>query len=229
MSDVSAAKQAAARAAADLVEDGMRLGLGSGSTFLLVLEALAERRKAGRLDIAGVPTSAATAAAAGRLGIPLLTLDDVEVLDLAIDGADQVDPRKNLVKGGGGALVREKIVAAAARELLVVVDDRKLVDVLGTSFPLPVEVMQFGWQQAMHAIAATGCECSRRQTADGQPFVSDNGNFIVDCAYAGGIEDPAFLHDALNAIPGVIDNGLFVGMANRVIVARTDGSTRTME
>jgi ribose 5-phosphate isomerase A len=225
MTDPNAARRAAAHAAAALVEDGMRLGLGSGSTFLLVLDRLAERVRSEGLRISGVPTSRGTADAAQQLGIPLLSLVEIDLLDLAIDGADAVDPQKNLIKGGGGAHVREKIVAAAAKELVVVVDEAKLVDVLGRTFPLPVEVLQFGWRQAERAIAATGCKTQLRQNKDGEPFISDNGNYVLDCKYEA-IDDPAWLHDHLNALPGVLDNGLFVGMAGRVVVGDAQGRTR---
>jgi ribose 5-phosphate isomerase A len=225
MIDASQAKRAAAAAAADLVEDGMRLGLGSGSTFQLVLERLAERMRKDGLKIAGVPTSRATAEAAQRLGIPLLSLVEVDTLDLAIDGADEVDPHKNLIKGGGGAHVREKIVAAAARELVVVIDQGKLVEVLGKQFRLPVEVLQFGWKQAERAIAATGCKPQLRQDKGGEPTITDNGNYILDCKF-DGIEDPAWLHAHLNSLPGVLDNGLFVGISGRVVVGDADGRTR---
>lgn len=225
MSDPNVARRAAAVAAAELVTDGMRLGLGSGSTFLLVLERLAERMREEQLKIAGVPTSRATAEAAQAAGIPLLSLVEVDRLDLAIDGADEVDAHKNLIKGGGGAHVREKIVAAAADELIVVVDESKLVDVLGLAFPLPIEVLQFGWRQAERAIAATGCRPQLRQTPAGEPVLTDNGNYILDCKY-DGIDDPAWLHDHLDSLPGVVDNGLFVGMAGRVIVGNAQGRTR---
>ncbi len=225
MTDPNVAKRAAARAAADLVADGMRLGLGSGSTFLLVLERLAERMRTESFKVAGVPTSGGTAAAAQKLGIPLLSLVEVERLDLAIDGADEVDPQKNMIKGGGAAHVREKIVAAAAKELLVVVDDQKLVDVLGRKFALPVEVLQFGWKQTERAIAATGGKPALRRTAANEPVVTDNGNYVIDCKYEG-IEDPTWLHDHLNALPGVVDNGLFVGMTGRIVVGDAQGKTR---
>lgn len=222
MSDPLAGKRAAARAAADLVTSGMRLGLGSGSTFLLVLERLAERCRTEGLQIAGVPTSVGTQTAAQKLGVPLLSLDDVDVLDLAIDGADEIDPRKNMIKGGGAALLREKIVAASAREMLVVVDAGKRVEVLGAAFRLPVEILPFGARQTTAAVAATGCAPELRQRSDGQPVVTDNGNWILDCRYPG-IHEPELLHDRLNAIPGVIDNGLFVGLAGRVFVGHADG------
>lgn len=227
MSDPNVAKRAAARAAADLVENGMRLGLGSGSTFLFVLERLAERIRTDGLSIAGVPTSKATAEAAQNHGIPLLSLVEIDYLDLAIDGADEVDPQKNMIKGGGGAHVREKIVAAAAREMVVAVEERKLVDVLGRNFMLPVEVMTFGWKQAERAIAATGCTTQLRHGADGEPFVSDNGNYILDCKYPS-IEDPAWLDQHLNALPGVVDSGLFVHMAGRLIVGDAQGKVRVI-
>lgn len=227
MSDLYAGKRAAARAAADLVTDGMRLGLGSGSTFLFVLERLAERIAQEGLKVTGVPTSKATAEAAQKSGVPLLSLVEVDYLDLALDGADEVDAQKNLIKGGGGAHVREKIVAAAAREMVVVVDDGKLVDMLGKKFLLPVEVMSFGWKQAERAIAATGCKPQLRQTADGEPFVSDNGNYVLDCKY-DGIPDPAWLNEHLNALPGVVDSGLFVGMAGRVVVGDAQGRVRVI-
>lgn len=227
MSASDLGKRAAGRAAADLVQDGMRLGLGSGSTFLFALERLGERIRNERLAIVGVPTSNGTADAARRAGVPLATLDEVEQLDLAIDGADEIDPRKNMIKGGGAALVREKIVAAAAREMVVVVDDSKCVDVLGKRFLLPVEVMQFGWKQAARAVAATGCTPALRRTRDGLPLVTDNGNYILDCRY-DGIADAAGLHARLNALPGVVDNGLFVGMAGRVFVGGLDGTCRQL-
>lgn len=205
----------------------MKLGLGSGSTFLFALERLAERIRSEKLEIAGVATSSATAAAAKRLGVPLLDLDEVDVLDLAIDGADEIDPRKNMIKGGGGALLREKIVASAAREMVVVADSQKLVDVLGRKFALPVEVLQFGHKQTMRRVAATGCEPQLRAGEGGKPLVTDNGNFILDCRYPG-IDDPAMLHDLLGALTGVVESGLFIGMAGRVFVADVDGKVRTI-
>lgn len=227
MTDPSVAKRAAARAAADLVVDGMRLGLGSGSTFLFVLERLAERIRTEQLRVTGVPTSTGTATAAQQAGIPLLSLVEVDRLDLAIDGADEVDPQKNMIKGGGAALVREKIVAAAAKEMIVVIDEQKLVPMLGRKFLLPVEILPFGWKQTSRAVAATGCTPTLRRTPGNEPVVTDNGNHIIDCKYAG-IADPRQLHDRLNALPGVVDNGLFVGMAGRVIVGDAHGRTRIL-
>jgi ribose 5-phosphate isomerase A len=226
MSDQNLAKRAVARAAADLVPNGATIGLGSGSTFLFVLERLGERIRTEGITVRGVPSSKATADAAEQAGVTVTSLDDVDRLDLAIDGADEVDPHKNLVKGGGGAHVRERIVAAAAKELIVIVDDRKLVDVLGKGFPLPVEVLPFGWRQTARLVEATGCKAVRRER-DGQPFVSDNGNFVLDCKYAS-IDDPAWLDHHLGGLTGVVDHGLFVGLAGRVLVADAQGKVRVL-
>ena len=226
MSDASVAKRAAAYAAADLVQNGTTIGLGSGSTFLHVIDRLAERMRTQGLRFVGVPTSKATADAAAKAGISLRELDAVEGLDLAIDGADEVDPKKNLIKGGGGAHVRERLVAAAAKELIVIVDDKKLVAVLGKVFPLPVEVLQFGWQHTARRVAATGCKPTRRER-NGDPFVTDNGNFVLDCKY-DGIQDAAGLARRLETTTGVVDHGLFVGMAGRVVVADAQGKVRVI-
>ncbi|HEX6812776.1 MAG TPA: ribose-5-phosphate isomerase RpiA [Planctomycetota bacterium] len=226
MSDASVAKRAAAYAAADLVQDSTTIGLGSGSTFLFVIDRLAERMRTQGLRFTGVPTSKSTADAAAKAGLALRELDAVEVLDLAIDGADEVDPKKNLIKGGGGAHVRERLVAAIAKELVVIVDDSKLVSVLGKAFPLPVEVLQFGWHHTARRVAATGCTPARRER-NGAPFVTDNGNFVLDCK-CGGIADPARLAQQLDAMPGVVDHGLFVGMAGRIVVADAHGKVRVI-
>ncbi len=225
MSDANLGKRAAAFAAADLVRDGTTVGFGTGSTFAFVLERLAERVRGG-LRVRGVATSRATTELAARLGIDVVPLDDVQHLDLAIDGADEVDPHQHLIKGGGGAHLRERLVAIAAAELVVIVDESKLVPVLGRVFPLPVEVVQFGWQHTARRVAATGCEVQRRERG-GAPFVSDNGNYVLDCRYAG-IADPAALQRTLDAVPGVVDHGLFVGIAGRVVVADASGHVRTL-
>lgn len=222
-----AAKRSSARAAAELVRSGMRIGLGTGSTFNLVLERLGERVREEGLEVAGVPSSSATEGAAKLAGIRLLDLDEVEKLDLTIDGADEVDPRKNLIKGGGGALVRERIVAAAARRFIVVIGRNKLVKALGSTFALPVEVLPFGWRHARDAIASLGCEPALRQSQE-QPFVTDNDNYILDCRF-DAIFDPGALYGELNRIPGVLDNGLFVGMADSVYVGGDDGQVEVME
>lgn len=225
MTDANVAKRAAAFAAADLVPDGSTIGFGTGSTFAFVLERLAERMRGG-FRVRGVATSQATTDHAGKLGIPVLPLDSVERLDLAIDGADEVDPHKHLIKGGGGAHLRERLVAVAAKELVVIVDASKLVPMLGKAFKLPVEVVQFGWQHTARRVAATGCEVQRREK-NGAPFVSDNGNFVLDCRYPG-IPDPAALQRTLDAVPGVVDHGLFVGLAGRIVVADAQGSVRIL-
>ncbi len=220
------AKRSAARAAAELVKTGMRIGLGTGSSFRFALERLGERVREEGLEVSGVPSSSATAKLAKELGIGLLTLEDVDTLDLAIDGADEVDPAKNLIKGGGGALVRERIIAAAAEELVVVVDDTKLVQQLGLAFAVPVEVLPFGWRQAQRTIAELGCEPKLR-VEQGQACLTDNGNYILDCRFHG-IADPAALHRDLNCIPSVLDNGIFVGMAGRVYVGESGGNVRVL-
>lgn len=225
MSDANAGKRAAAFAAADLVQDGTTIGFGTGSTFAFVLERLSQRMRSG-LRVRGVATSQATTELCGKLGIPVAALDDVERLDLAIDGADEVDPKKNLIKGGGGAHLRERLVAIAAKELVVIVDESKLVDVLGKVFLLPVEVVPFGWKHAARRVAATGCEVRVRER-NGKPFVTDNGNLVFDCRYPG-IQDPASLQRTLDQLPGVVDHGLFVGMAGRIVIGDQNGKVRIL-
>ena len=221
-------RQAAAEAVA-LVEPGMRLGLGTGSTARHFVELLGERVRAG-LDVICVPTSEATRAQAEALGIPLTTLDETPALDLAIDGADEIDGEMRLIKGGGGALLREKIVAVAAERFIVIADQSKRVRTLG-AFALPVEVVQFGHVATRDAILAradeVGCTgaITLRQGPDGRPFLTDNGNFIYDCAF-GGIEDPELLDEALKMIPGVVENGLFLGLADMAFIAGPGGVLR---
>ncbi len=217
------AKATAGKAAAALVTTGMRVGLGSGSTFMMALECLAQRIKEEGLEIIGVPTSEGTAARARELGVPLGSLEDIPSLDLAIDGADEVDPNKHMIKGGGAALVREKIVAAAAREMVVVVDESKMVPVLGRSFRLPVEVMPFGWRQAQSRLEQLGCKVELRMANAEVALRTDNGNFILDCQFSG-IDDPVGMESQINLIPAVVDNGLFVGMAGRIFIGNKDGS-----
>ena len=200
----------------------MVLGLGTGSTARYAVEMIGERLRDGRLhDIVGVPTSTATERIAKEVGIPLTTLCEHPVIDLTIDGADEVDPRLVLIKGLGGALVREKIVARASRQVVIIVDDSKLVQVLGSKAPLPVEVIPFGWGTYLHQLKGFGCEPVLRMSG-AEPYISDGGNYIVDCHFKR-IEDPARLECALNCIPGVVDNGLFVGLASLVIVASEAG------
>lgn len=213
-------KRAAGEAAADLIRDGARVGLGTGSTVKYFLLALGERVKAG-LHVHGVPTSRETAALAKRLRIPLLSEEEEWDLDVAIDGADQVDPQFQLMKGGGGALLREKIVAAAARRFIVLVDHTKCVRVLGTPMPLPVEVTPFGWVQSAKHLQAFG-GAPRLRTQAGTMFQTDGGNIVLDVP-VDEIEDPADLEMRLNRIPGVVENGLFVNRTSTLIVGTPDG------
>ncbi len=214
-------KRAAADASLKYVKDGMVLGLGTGSTARYVLEGLARRVADEGLLVSGVPTSLATAEAARLLGIPLTSLEEHPVLDLAIDGADEVDPRLDLIKGLGGALFREKIVAAAARKFIVVVDASKLVPRLGTRSPVPVEVHQFGWRSTQAQLEALGAKVALRMRG-GAVFHTDNDNHILDARF-GPIRSPARLAAALNEIPGVVGHGLFLKMTDLVLAASEDG------
>ncbi|HLL28947.1 MAG TPA: ribose-5-phosphate isomerase RpiA [Xanthobacteraceae bacterium] len=224
--NLDAMKREAARRALDFVRPGMRLGLGTGSTAAHFVELLGERVKEG-LDVTGVPTSEATRAQANRLGVPLTTLDDEPELDLTIDGADEIDPALNLIKGGGGALLREKIVAAASHEMIVIADDSKWVGRLGR-FPLPIEVVDFGLGATKKAIAAvvseSGCAgpIRLRHKPDGHVFVTDQGHLILD-AGLGSIPDARKLAQGLSRIPGVVEHGLFIGLARRAILAGSEG------
>lgn len=215
-------KQLAAKAAVDLVEPGMVLGLGTGSTADAFVRFLSERVARG-LEITGVATSERTAELARSLKIPLSTLDEHPVLDLTVDGTDEFDPHLNLIKGGGGALLHEKIIAAASRDMVVIADKSKQVQTLG-AFPLPVEITPFGQKASVNLIAEVaqdhGCKGTiRLRMAGAGAFHTDGGNVIYDCAF-GSIPDPAALASGLNAIPGVVEHGLFIGLAGRVIMAR---------
>ena len=219
-------KRAAAERAAELVTNGMKLGLGSGSTAVHFVAALGERVRGG-LKVTGVPTSEATREQAQREGIPLTTLDDTPELDLTVDGADEVDDDLRLIKGGGGALLREKIVASASRRMIVVADGSKRVAKLGR-FPLPIEVVPFGLTAIEQAIArlldslGTGGDLVLRRAADGAPYVTDGGHFILD-AHLGRIDKPNVLASTLNNIPGVVEHGLFLGLATGAILATGEG------
>lgn len=219
---LEAQKRAVAEAAVGLIEDGMVIGLGTGTTAVFALEAIGRRVRAG-LRIAGIPTSKATAAMARQLGIPLTTFATQAALDLTIDGADEVEmDRLALIKGRGGALLREKIVAAASRVLLVIVDDTKLVERLGSRAPVPVEVVGFGHQTTARRLAALGVEPILRNDAAGKPFVTDGGNLLYDCHF-GAIDDPGGLAVRLSSLVGVIDSGLFVDPPRRVFVGGAAG------
>ncbi|WJR75782.1 ribose-5-phosphate isomerase RpiA [Bradyrhizobium sp. NP1] len=218
-------RQAAARAL-EAVRDGMKLGLGTGSTAKHFVELLGEKVRAG-LDVVGVPTSEATRADALRCGISLTSLDEIDRLDLTVDGADEIDPKLNLIKGGGGALLREKIVAAASDRMIVIADDTKWVDTLGR-FPLPIEVIPFGLAATRRALngafaeAGVSGQMDLRRAKDGHVFVTDGGHWIVD-AHLGCIADPPRLARLLAAIPGVVEHGLFVGLASTAILAGKQG------
>ncbi len=228
MSAAEDLKRAAAAEAVKLVQDGMRLGLGTGSTAKHFVDLLAERVRDG-LNVVCVPTSEATRAQAASLGVPLTTLDETPELDLTVDGADEFDSSLRLVKGGGGALLREKIVAAASTRMIVITDETKRVEQLGR-FPLPVEVTSFGLEATRRAIAralaASGCsgDIVLRHKPDGHVFVTDGGHFIFDCKL-GLIPDAEDLADLLARIPGVMEHGLFLDMADAVIVAAKGGVT----
>lgn len=219
-------KRQAAQKALELVEPGMKLGLGTGSTAAAFVDLLGERVRQG-LEVLCVPTSEATRAQAERLGIPLTTLDAEPFLDITIDGADEIDPELRLIKGGGGALLREKIVAVASDRMVVIADASKRVPMLG-KFPLPIEVIPFGLAATMAMIDSLARDCGVsgamhvRSSASGEPFRTDSGNLIVDCDF-GAIPDPECLDDALKLVPGIVESGLFIGIADTVVIAGPDG------
>jgi len=212
-------KEVAGRAAAELVRDGDVVGLGTGSTAYFAVVALGERVKAG-LKITGIPTSLQTADLARAAGIPLTTLDEHPEIDITIDGADEIDSKLNLIKGGGGALTREKVIATASKKMVVVADSGKVVAVLG-KFPLPVDVIAFARAVIEKKIVALGGSPKLRCKGDGSPYVTDNGNQILDCSF-GKIADPAELARELGSIPGIVEHGLFIGLATVALVGRGD-------
>ena len=224
--DRDAAKKAAGQEAATLVRDGMTLGLGTGSTTAYALEAIGQRVQGDGLDVRGVPTSFAAERLARRHGIPLTTLDDDPQLDLAIDGADEVDEALQLIKGRGGAHAREKVVATQAERFVVVADPTKEVNQLGTESPLPVEVLPMATTPVSQALRDRGAtpELRLADAKDG-PVVSDQGLWIVDAYFSDGIADPDALNQFLNARPGVLDHGLFLDIATDVIVGHPNGTT----
>lgn len=218
---VAEQKRRAAQSAVERVRSGMVVGLGSGTTASLAVQEIGRRLESGELTgIVGIPTSVQTKQLADSLGIPLASLDEHRALDLTIDGADQIDPRGNLIKGGGGALLREKIVAAASRRLLIVADESKLVTRLGESFPLPVEVVDFGWKTHEEPLRELGAEPVLRVDAAGEPYRSDSGHYILDCRFPDGIVDPEYVERAILCRPGVVETGLFLGMSPEVFVGR---------
>lgn len=214
-------KMAAAEFAAGLVKDGMVVGLGTGTTSVKMVQALGRRVQAG-LRFTGVPTSEHTATLAQSFGIPIVALDDAGTLDLNIDGADEVDPDLQLVKGHGGALMREKLVASAARQFIVMVDESKLVHRLGEIFPVPVEVVEFGWRSTLRRLESLGLVGELRGGRD--PFVTDNHNYILDCRRAPSNQQPTpALANAIKLQTGVVDHGFFLDMASLVVVGKESG------
>jgi ribose 5-phosphate isomerase A len=210
-------KEAAARASLGFVKDGQVLGLGTGTTAAHFIQLLGEQVKNG-LQVRGIPTSDRSGKQATSLGIPLTTLDECQQIDVTVDGADEVDPELRLIKGGGGALLREKIVASASEQLVIVVDATKRVPVLG-KFPLPVEVIKFAQALVAKKIQALGAAVELRRDAGGKPFLTDENNHILDCRF-GQIQDPDGLARKLSDMPGIVEHGLFIGMASVVLVAK---------
>ncbi|QTN00283.1 ribose-5-phosphate isomerase RpiA [Sediminibacillus dalangtanensis] len=218
--DVEEKKRRAGEKAVEYIEDGMTIGLGSGSTVYWMIKKLGERIKQG-LEVKGVPSSLRTEAWAREFGIPLVYFSEVNRLDLAIDGADEVDPDFQLIKGGGGSLLREKLVADAAKKLIIIVDESKQVQKLGR-FPLPVEIVRFGWESTARKLSSFGCNPMLRKTEDGEVFVTNNDNYIVDCVF-DAITDPEGLHRELKLLLGVVETGLFLKRTDKVIVGRKRG------
>jgi len=215
-------KQKAAHRAVDFVHSGMVVGLGTGSTTAFAVMRIAERLKSGDLkNIVGIPTSIRTETLAAELGIPLCGLDDQPLIDVTIDGADEVDPALNLIKGGGGALLREKVVAQASRQNIIIVDESKLSPCLGTRWALPVEVIPFAAKTEENFLKSQGAAVILRLDDKGQPYQTDQNNFILDADF-GEMADPATLATKLNERAGIVEHGLFLGLANDVIVAATD-------
>jgi len=234
MSDdaVTLMKQQVGKAAADRVQSGTIVGLGTGSTTAYAIQYIGERLQKGELkDIKGIPTSFQASVLAKKYGIPLTSLDEVDRIDVAIDGADEVDPQKQLIKGGGAAHTREKIVDSLAEQFIVVVDSSKLVDKLGLSFLLPVEVIPMAMTPVMRAIQGLGGEPTLRMgVKKAGPVVTDEGNLVIDVKFANGIETPAELEKTLNNIPGVLENGLFVNTADVILVGEVkDGQPSVRE
>ncbi len=210
-------KEAAARASLQFVKDGQVVGLGTGSTAAYFIELLGEKVKHG-MRVRGIPTSDRSRELAQSLGIPLTTLDECQEIAVTVDGADEVDPQLRLIKGGGGAMLREKIVASATKQLVIVADATKQVPMLG-KFPLPVEVIQFAQALVAKRITALGAQVSLRKNADGTPYVTDERNHILDCRF-GQIRDADRLAQQLSEMPGIVEHGLFIGMASVVLFAR---------
>lgn len=221
------AKQAAGKAAAQLVQNGMLIGLGTGSTAAYFIESLIERCQREQLHIRAFPTSERSAKQAQAGGIPLCDPTVVTHLDLTIDGADEVDSQKRMIKGGGGALLREKISASISTEMIVIIDPEKLVPSLG-KFPLPVEIAPFAFQATIHQIRRLGCDVALRLTKEGAIYITDNHNYLVDLTFPEGISSPEKEEAALKKIPGVVETGFFFQLAGRVLIGQPDGSVQIL-
>ena len=218
-------KRVAGEYAVGFVQPGFVTGIGTGSTVYYFIHALAEKVKQG-LDITAVVTSRKSGELSKQLGITVTDLNDVDTIDITIDGADEVDKQLQLIKGGGGALLQEKMVAAASRKMIVIADGNKIADQLGR-FPLPVEVIPYGWKQTQKHIGKLGCRKIILREKDGKPFITDHGHYILDCHFEK-IEQASLLSQQLNSIPGFVENGLFIDMASAVIIGKEDGTTQTM-
>lgn len=215
-------KIAAAKAAANLIQNGMKVGLGTGSTAGFFIANLIERCRSKNLKIKAVATSERSAKQAQEGGIPLFDLNDLKTLDVTVDGADEIDHKKRMIKGGGGALLREKIIASHSKEMIIIIDHEKLVKNLG-GFPLPLEVVPFACEATLHKILQLGYNGSFRMTKKNKKYVTDNNNFIIDINFSKEIEHPERDNDILRAIPGIVDTGFFLDMAGRVIIGYPDG------
>ena len=224
--DVTQLKKQAGEKAAEFVASGMVVGLGTGSTAVYATRAIGQMLQDGRLQrILAIPTSDQTAREAREAGIPLTTFDDHPIIDVTIDGADEIDPHLNLIKGLGGALLREKVVATASKRLIIIGDERKIVAKLGTRAPVPVEVIQFAQRPVCDFLTSLGARVTLRRERNGEerPFITDENNIILDCTFPQGIDDPAALAQTIIARPGVVEHGLFLNLATLAVVAAPDG------
>jgi ribose 5-phosphate isomerase A len=222
------AKEAAGHRAAEFVTNGMTVGLGTGSTAEYAIRRLAERVKEEGLRITAVPTSLKTELLARESGIPLVDINGIGRIDLTIDGADEIDAAFNMIKGGGGALLREKVVARASKLEIIVIDPGKLVKRLGEQWPVPVEVVPFGWSQTAKALQALGCDVKLRGVSEDRPDQTDNSNYLLDCHFPV-IDNPAELEQKIDAVPGVVACGLFIGLAHRLVIGHPDGRCEVRE
>ncbi len=227
MSNDELKKIVAERAVNDYIKDGMVVGLGTGSTAYHAINRIGELVNKEGYKLKCVATSVRSEDQAKSLGLEVLDINDIESIDVTIDGADEVDPNMQLIKGLGGALIREKIVAAASQSEVIIVDDTKKVEELGTRCPLPVEVLKFGHLKTKYALEKQGCVATLRLDKDGNPFVTDNGNYIYDCKFES-IKNPFFLESRINVIPGTVDNGLFLNTASTVLISHSDGTIEKM-